>query len=33
MTKGDAVQLVGFGTLKSAKRVARTGKNPPRARH
>lgn len=26
--KGDAVQLIGFGTFKSAKRAARTGKNP-----
>nr|WP_296015411.1 HU family DNA-binding protein [uncultured Acidovorax sp.] len=26
--KGDAVQLVGFGTFKSAKRAARNGKNP-----
>jgi len=26
--KGDAMQLVGFGTFKSAKRAARTGKNP-----
>ena len=26
--KGDVVQLVGFGTFKSAKRAARTGKNP-----
>ncbi|MBV7426949.1 MULTISPECIES: HU family DNA-binding protein [unclassified Acidovorax] len=26
--KGDAVQLVGFGTFKSAKRAARTGKTP-----
>ncbi|WP_275054815.1 HU family DNA-binding protein [Comamonas testosteroni] len=26
--KGDAVQLVGFGTFKQAKRAARTGKNP-----
>jgi DNA-binding protein HU-beta len=26
--KGDAVQLVGFGTFKTAKRAARTGKNP-----
>lgn len=26
--KGDSVQLVGFGTFKSAKRNARTGKNP-----
>lgn len=26
--KGDAVQLVGFGTFKAAKRAARKGKNP-----
>ena len=26
--KGDAVQLVGFGTFKATKRSARTGKNP-----
>lgn len=26
--KGDQVQLVGFGTFKSSKRAARTGKNP-----
>lgn len=26
--KGDAVQLVGFGTFKSSKRAARVGKNP-----
>ncbi|KLN58346.1 HU family DNA-binding protein [Variovorax paradoxus] len=26
--KGDAVQLVGFGTFKSVERAARTGKNP-----
>ncbi|WP_255346483.1 HU family DNA-binding protein [Acidovorax sp. JHL-9] len=26
--KGDAVQLVGFGTFKAVKRAARTGKNP-----
>ncbi len=26
--KGNAVQLVGFGTFKSAKRAARVGKNP-----
>jgi nucleoid DNA-binding protein len=26
--KGDAVQLVGFGTFKSIKRGARKGKNP-----
>ena len=28
VSKGDSVTLVGFGTLKSAKRAARTGKNP-----
>lgn len=28
VAKGDAVTLVGFGTFKSAKRAARTGKNP-----
>ena len=26
--KGDPVTLVGFGTFKSVKRAARTGKNP-----
>jgi DNA-binding protein HU-beta len=26
--KGDTVALVGFGTFKSAKRAARSGKNP-----
>ena len=26
--KGEDVTLVGFGTFKSAKRAARTGKNP-----
>jgi len=26
--KGDPVGLVGFGTFKSVKRAARTGKNP-----
>jgi len=26
--KGDAVQLVGFGTFKAVKRAARKGKNP-----
>ena len=26
--QGDSVQLVGFGTFKSSKRAARTGKNP-----
>jgi DNA-binding protein HU-beta len=28
VSKGDVVTLVGFGTFKSAKRAARTGKNP-----
>jgi DNA-binding protein HU-beta len=28
VAKGDNVTLVGFGTFKSAKRAARTGKNP-----
>ena len=28
VTKGDDVQLVGFGTFKSGKRAARTGRNP-----
>lgn len=28
VAKGDAVTLVGFGTFKSSKRAARTGKNP-----
>ena len=28
VTKGDTVTLVGFGTFKSTKRAARTGKNP-----
>lgn len=28
VAKGDSVALVGFGTFKSAKRAARTGKNP-----
>lgn len=26
--KGDTVSLIGFGTFKSAKRAARTGRNP-----
>ena len=26
--KGDAVQLVGFGTFQVRKRAARTGRNP-----
>lgn len=28
VTKGDDVQLIGFGTFKSGKRSARTGRNP-----
>lgn len=28
LTKGDSVQLVGFGTFKVAHRKARTGRNP-----
>jgi len=28
VTKGDSVQLVGFGTFGSGKRAARTGLNP-----
>ena len=28
VAKGDSVTLVGFGTFKSAKRAARTGRNP-----
>ena len=28
VAKGDTVALVGFGTFKSSKRVARTGRNP-----
>ncbi len=28
VAKGDSVTLVGFGSFKSAKRAARTGKNP-----
>jgi DNA-binding protein HU-beta len=28
VSKGDTVTMVGFGTFKSAKRAARTGKNP-----
>lgn len=28
VTKGDSVQLVGFGTFGSGKRAARTGRNP-----
>ncbi len=28
LTKGDKIQLVGFGTFEVAQRAARTGKNP-----
>ena len=28
VAKGDTVTLVGFGTFKSLKRAARTGRNP-----
>ena len=28
VTKGDTVQLVGFGTFGSGKRAARAGRNP-----
>lgn len=28
LTAGDKVQLVGFGTFETAKRVAREGRNP-----
>lgn len=28
VTKGDAVQLIGFGTFSSTKRAARAGRNP-----
>jgi DNA-binding protein HU-beta len=28
VSKGDSVSLVGFGTFKSSKRAARTGRNP-----
>ena len=28
VTKGDRVQLVGFGTFGSGKRAARVGRNP-----
>jgi len=28
VTKGGDVQLIGFGTFKSGKRAARTGRNP-----
>ena len=28
VTKGDSVQLIGFGTFGSGKRAARIGRNP-----
>ena len=28
VSKGDSVALIGFGTFKSSKRAARTGRNP-----
>ncbi len=28
LKKGDKVQLIGFGTFETAKRAARTGRNP-----
>jgi DNA-binding protein HU-beta len=28
VSKGDSVTLIGFGTFKSSKRAARTGRNP-----
>jgi DNA-binding protein HU-beta len=28
VTKGDSVQLIGFGTYSSGKRAARDGRNP-----
>lgn len=28
VAKGGAVQIIGFGTFKVAKRAARTGRNP-----
>lgn len=28
VTKGDSVQLIGFGTFASGKRAARMGRNP-----
>ena len=33
VTKGDDVQLIGFGTFKSGKRAARMGRNPKLASH
>ncbi|GGJ30105.1 MULTISPECIES: HU family DNA-binding protein [Paenibacillus] len=28
LSKGDKVQLIGFGTFETRKRAARTGRNP-----
>ena len=28
LTKGESVQLIGFGTFEVGKRAARTGRNP-----
>ncbi len=28
LAKGDSIQLMGFGTFKTAERKARTGRNP-----
>lgn len=28
LTKGEKIQLIGFGTFEVAERAARTGKNP-----
>ncbi|MGF6870632.1 nucleoid DNA-binding protein [Paraburkholderia sp. MM5477-R1] len=28
VTKGDAVQLIGFGSFSTGARAARTGRNP-----
>ena len=33
VTKGDTVQLIGFGTFASGKRAARMGRNPKLASH
>lgn len=33
VSKGDSVQLIGFGSFGSGKRAARTGRNPRRRDH
>jgi len=33
VTKGDSVQLIGFGTFASGKRAARMGRNPKTGEH